>query len=171
MISHIIKDIDIVFKTANIYIDGELVSVFAFNPDHPKRSVFNQIINGSIPIHITDYTKIPSIGMIYENGIFIEGENGENFYPSPGDDYLFKLIEGTEAIITISAVDNKVDGGLIMLLDMFNPVEELHALFAALMSNPVIEIVDTEFDSTQQLYNIGDIVNIAQWPQDFQHLS
>lgn len=168
MQEYVVKEIDIFTKQANIYMDGELVISFPYNPNHPKRCVFDQIISGSTPLHIIDWNQIPTIGMIYQDGDFLDGQNGETFLSVNEQDVGFPLCDGVEAIVTLSS-NNVVDGTLVLLINMFaDVVEDWEAMFAALMSNATIIIEDYEYQgfffSPDQ---VGTTVSVPVWPDDF----
>jgi hypothetical protein len=172
MKDYIIQEIDILNKVAHVSIDDYLVGSYPYKENHPYWAVFDQINNGSTPFHIKEYDKIPSIGMIYENNTFIDGEGGETFVDINDGVPNGALIEGSnEAIITLSPL-NKVDGCLIVFMKYKNWVNESYAaLFAALMSNPTILIEDNinnEFDYLNNLELIGTTKKIPEF-SDFEN--
>jgi hypothetical protein len=159
MKNYIIKQLDILDKVADVYIDDYLVGSYPYKQDHPYWAVFDQIKNGSTPIHIKEYNKVPSIGMEYENNIFVDGKNGETFVDVNDEALALALIDGsTEAIVTVSS-SNKVDGSLIVFMKYKNWVNEnFAALFSALTSNPIIVIKDNinnKFDFLNNLELLG----------------
>ena len=168
MIDYLIKEYDVPSKTAKLYIDDELVVAFDYHPDHPKKNVFDQYASGSDLIHIEDFNKIPSVGMIFNGSYFIEGENGESYVLTDKENG-FPLEEGTEAIVSI--FENKVNGLLILLLNnLGNTVEPYISLFAALMSNPKIVIEEKEQDPIL-LNQVGSTISMPEYPDDFYHLA
>lgn len=171
MKDYIVQDIDIFNKVVKIYVENNFVGTWAYRENHPFWAVFDQINNGSTPIHIKEYNKIPSIGMTYENNIFIEGENGETFIDVNNGIPNGQLIEGShEAIVTVSSL-NKVDGCLLVFMKYKNWINENYAaLFAALMSNPTIVIednIDNEFDYLNNNELIGTTRKIPEF-SDFK---
>jgi hypothetical protein len=168
MINYLVKDYDVPNKTAKLYIDDELVVAFDYHSQNPKKNVFDQYANGSELVHIEDFNKIPSVGMIFNGSGFIEGENGESYVLTDKEN-MFPLEEGTEAIVSV--FDNKVNGLLILLLNnLGNPVEPYISLFAALMSDPKLVIEDKEQDQIL-LDQVGLTISLPEYPDDFYHLA
>jgi hypothetical protein len=168
MIDYLVKEYDVPNKTAKLYIDDELVVAFDYHPQHPKKNVFDQYASGSELVHIEDFNKIPSVGMIFNGSDFTEGENGESYVLTDKENG-FPLEQGAEAIVSV--FENKVNGLLILLLNnLGNPVEPYISLFAALMSNPTIVIEDKEQDPIL-LNQVGSTVNMLEYPDDFHHLA
>ena len=171
MKDYIIKESDILDKVASVYIGEHLVDSWPYRHNKLDRSVFDQIKNGSTPIHVKEYNKIPSIGMVYENNIFIDGKDGETFMDVETAIPNGQLIENSnEAIVTVSE-SNKVDGCLIVFMKYKNWVNENYAaLFAALMSNPTIIIEDNinnEFDQLNNPELVGTLKKIPEF-SDFE---
>ena len=166
MKDYIIKELDILNKVADVYIDDHLVGSYPYREDHSYSTVFDQIKTGSTPIHIQEHSKIPSIGMKYENNFFINGENGETFMDVKTAIPNGPLVENFyEAIVTVSAL-KKVDGCFIALIKYNNWVnEDFAALFAALMSNPTIVVrdnIDNKFDYLNNIELIGTTKKIPE---------
>jgi hypothetical protein len=155
MKNYVIEDLDILDKVAHVYMGDHLVESIPYKKNHPYSAVFDQIKNGSKPIHIKEYNKIPSIGMIYSSGIFINGENGETFIDVENGIRGYPLIKGSsEAIVTISEF-NKVDGCFVVFMKFKNWTNEtFEGLFAALTSNPNIIIEDNVSNKFDYLNNI-----------------
>lgn len=171
MKDYLVQELDIFNKVAHIYMEEHLVGSWPYKDTHPYWAVFDQIANGSTPFHIKEYDKIPSIGMLYQNNTFVNGENGETFVDVNDGIANGKLIEGSnEAIVTVSPL-NKVDGCLIVFMKYKNWINESYAaLFAALMSNPKIIIqdnVNNEFDYLNNPELIGTIRKIPEF-SDFE---
>ena len=119
--------------SVNMYVDGEFAQevkliVNGYDP-HPLGVSLKNGMNNHI--HYNDIYNIPVKGMIYEDGIFIDGPNGETFrthYPARDLDYnLFILLKDNEVL----------DFWLV-------PTE--HPLFKEtipiLKSNPTFEIIE-----------------------------
>lgn len=171
MKDYIIQETDILNKVASISIDNIFIGSWPYRGDNPNSSVFYQIKNGSNPIHVKEYNKIPSVGMLYVNNNFLDGENGETFLDVDKTIPYDKLIENShEAIVTISET-NKVDGCFVVFMKYKNWVnEEFAALFAALTSNPDITIEDNVSNKFDYLNNDELIGTVRKIPvfSDFE---
>ena len=90
--------------SVKMYVDGEFAQevkliVSGYDP-HPLGVSLKNGMNNHI--HYDDIYNIPVKGMIYEDGIFIDGPNGETFrthYPARDLDYdLFILLKDNEVL-------------------------------------------------------------------------
>ena len=166
MKDYVVKESDILDKIATVYIEDHLVLSWPYRHKQNDQSVFEQIKDGSTPIHVKQYNKIPSIGMIYKDGVFTNGENGETFIDVNNGIPNGALVEGSnEAMVSVSP-SGVVDGCMIVFMKYKNWVNEnFAALFAALMSNPTIVIkdnYDNEFDHLNNPKLIGTIKQIPE---------
>lgn len=171
MRGYVVKDIDVFTKTANIYIDGELVIEFGYHPDDPYRNVFDQMVNGSTPMHLTTQP-FPSIGMQFNGTNFIDGFNGETFIQYDPNEipncYLDIPAFGLEAIVTLNS-ENIVDGVLIILGSLWGDVKtDTEMLIAALMSSPSIQITNGA-DPFPDFEIAGTVIQIQEL-SDLEHL-
>lgn len=132
--------------TYNFYIDNEFATDFIIDESHTG---LIEVFESSNPqfIDITNFEQVPSIGMIFNNGQFEEGINGETFIGNiketiekKEDEYLHLDIprNGLPNVKLVALLDNNILKQTIFF-DLSR--EGVERTYFALMSNPTIEKV------------------------------
>lgn len=121
--------------TYNFYVDNEFATDFIVDEEHHSiREVFES--DNPQFVDITSFDQAPNTGMIFNNGHFENGPNGETFVGNM-EELMFSILGNNLQNFKVVAF---LDNNIIKEKMFFNLNEEgPERTYAALMSSPTIE--------------------------------
>ena len=123
--------------TYNFYVDNEFATDFIVDEEHHS---IREVFESENPqfVDITSFDQVPDMGMIFNNGQFENGPNGETFVGNM-EEVMFSILgDNLQNLKVVAFLDNNIIKEK-MVFDLNNEGPE--RTYATLMSSPTIEKV------------------------------